>query len=316
MKALNTLLRMAMAVLLMAAVSSCEDVIDPSLIGTPNSTPRVVVDALLTDTSDVQEVTLTWSQPYFNNSPARPASGASLSVTEVTQAGQRTTYSFTERADKPGVYTYTGFRVQPFATYTLNFTHEGESFTASSFAPRRIEWVRSPLGYGKGERYDTLYFLFDEGTPGTDSGYRAQLEVWDSPGEDSYRLRSFQNGQLRNKPRNINPYRPTGAQDGFPFIPPVIIRLNGSGTPEDPLFKQGDTITVEIQCVDRQSDEYWNQVRIQTTNGGLFADPPANVPCNVINTREGGKRGLGWFGVATVLKVKNVIQRGKTVRLE
>jgi hypothetical protein len=55
-------------------------------------------------------------------------------------------------------------------------------------------------------------------------------------------------------------------------------------------------------------------VEAQINNGGLFANPPANVPTNVKNT-TGGNPALGWFGAATTLTQSAVIRRGVNVEV-
>ena len=58
-------------------VWSCEEVID---IDVKNGEEQLVVDAWLTNITDNQSVTLTLSQPYFDNSTPKPALGATVSV--------------------------------------------------------------------------------------------------------------------------------------------------------------------------------------------------------------------------------------------
>lgn len=317
MKTLQKIGLWLVAAAMSTVLYSCEDVIDPSKIGDPASTPRLVVDALLQDTTNRQVITLSWSQRYFDNSRPQMITNAEVQVTELLAGGATNVYPFTHDATNPGSYVSTAFRTQERTNYQLRVIHEGDTYTAASYCPRRIQWVQTPGGWGTPARYDSLYFrFFKPGLANDDSLYRPQLVIWDTPGEeDQYRLLSFMNGRLLNRPANINVYRPTGPLDGRPFIPPAIIGLSPLLQPDERQFKQFDTCRVVIQCIDRASYEYWLQVEDQVTNGGLFAEPPFNVPCNVVNTRSGGRQALGWFGTATTLTREAIIDRRKNVEV-
>lgn len=290
---------------------SCTDVIDPNIIGEPSFTKRPVIDALINDKSDNQVVILTWSQAYFDNNLPKPITGATVVVKEKNATTDRD-LTFTEDPNRPGYYVYNGLRAQELTTYSLTINHDGEIYKAQTYCPRRLSWVQNPAFYDKpmDGRYDTLYFQFRKGTPAApnDSGYQVQLRIADIRGlGDCYRLLSYRNGKLLNQPGNLNVYQDGPALDGINFIPPALIRLNPV-TPNDSAFRAGQNVTIEIQCIDRDSYDYWLQVQDQITNGGLFAEPPANVPCNIKNQREGGLRPLGWFGSATTLTQSAVIQ--------
>lgn len=299
------------------SLTSCQDVIDPSTIGNPNSTPRLVVDALLTDKSDTQIVRLTWSQNYFNNDEPKPVTGAVVTVRERNASVDREV-TLAEIPGAPGYYAVNNMRVQEQTNYLLRIAHDGQVYTAASFAPRRIQWVQTPGFQNRPTegRYDTLFFQFRNPiNQAQDSGYAAQLRIADTRGVgDAYRIYSYKNGRLLNRPTNINTYEDDFVLDGRNFPIPIVEQLNPD-FPDKPL-QPNDTLTVDIHCIEPLASQYWLSVRQQTNNGGLFARPPANVPCNITNENQNGPKALGWFSAATTLQISAIVKPGiNTVRL-
>ena len=78
--------------------------------------------------------------------------------------------------------------------------------------------------------------------------------------------------------------------DGLTFIVPIRQSIN-----PDSLYALNDVVRVEVHSLTADAFLFWQQVRTQVTNGGLFATPPANVPTNIINTNPTGRPATGFF---------------------
>ncbi len=65
-------------------------------------------------------------------------------------------------------------------------------------------------------------------------------------------------------------------------------------------FKAGDKVRVENWSITDDTYTFYTELQQQILNGGLFANPPANVRTNVFNRNASGRKAVGWFGGAGV----------------
>jgi len=62
-------------------------------------------------------------------------------------------------------------------------------------------------------------------------------------------------------------------------------------------FQVGDRIKIEVCSITEDNYYFYNEMVTQINNGGLFANPPANVRTNVMNRNPGSaKKAVGYFG--------------------
>jgi hypothetical protein len=297
---LKTIITSRLPLLLLALVSSfafygCQTVIDAKLDEGPS---QLSVDGTLTDQPGPQTIRLTQTAGYFNNSLPPVASGATVTVTD----DKGKVFAFTD-PDNDGYYVWAGTAKDTLGrigrTYSLSITFQGESYRATSTL-NRVPAV------------DSIIFRKEKINPiSTTEGYRAEFFARDFPGAtDYYRIRYFRNGKLQNRPRDIITLQdasfPGSANtDGLVFIRPLRQAVN-----PDSLYKLNDSLKVEIQSLTADAFEFWQQLRQQITNGGLFATPPANVPTNIINVNANGRKATGFF-VASAIRSRAVkIQEG------
>ena len=264
---------------------ACEDVIDVTL---GESTPQLTVDAWISNQLATQTFRLSISQDYFNNNPTAGASGATVVVTD----NLGNTYNFTESTTTPGNYT-SNFQGAIDATYTLSVRYQGQEYQASTTLSR-VPPIDS-LVFERAEEAD--------GGPGSVSeGFQAEFFATDIPGVgDAYRIKTYQNGELMNKPSDITAFQDLNV-DGLPFILPVRLSINPSND-EGTGFNQGDVVRVELLSISEEAFLFFDQLETQTTNGGLFANPIANVPSNIKNVNPNGPKAVGFFyasGVSTI----------------
>ncbi|OJJ19141.1 hypothetical protein BKI52_20210 [marine bacterium AO1-C] len=269
---------------------ACEDVIDVTL---GDSTPQLTVDAWISNQLTTQTFRLSISQDYFNNNPTAGASGATVVVTD----NLGNTYNFAESTANPGNYT-SNFQGAVDVTYTLNVQYQGQEYQATTTLSR-VPPIDS-LVFTKAEEAD--------GGPGSVStGYQAEFFATDIPGVgDFYRIKTYQNGVLMNKPSDLTSFQDLNV-DGLPFILPVRLSINPTNEDNDG-FKQGDMVKVELLSISEEAFLFFDQLETQTNNGGLFADPIANVPTNISNVNPSGPKAVGFFYASGVSTIEGIAQ--------
>lgn len=274
-------------------LNSCETVIDAKLDTGPS---QLSVDATITDQPGPQTIRLTQTSAYFDSSTPPAALSATVTVTD--NAGK--SYSFTD-PDKDGYYVW-----QPTGndtlghigrTYQLNIAFQGETYQASSKL-NRVPTV------------DSITFAKKKLNPlSKTEGYRGEFYARDLPGATDYcRVKFYRNGELQNKPNNIilaqdGAFQGSADTDGLMFILPIRRSIN-----PDSLYALNDVVKVEILSLSKEAFEFWQELRTQITNGGLFATPPTNVPTNIVNTKTSGKKAVGFFITSAI--------RSRTVKVE
>lgn len=268
------------------SLNSCTTVIDAKLDTGPT---QLSVDATLTDQPGPQTIRLTQTAAYFDSNTSPAATSATVTVSD--DAGK--TYVFAD-PDNDGYYVWSGTGKDTLGhvgrTYQLTIAYGGETYQA------RSKMNRIPA-------IDSLLFVKQKLNPlSKTEGYRAEFYATDIPGgADYYRVRFFRNGELQNKPQNIitsqdGGFRSSsGVTDGLTFIVPIRRSIN-----PDSLYALNDKVKVELQSLTLDAFDFWQQLRTQITNGGLFASPPANIPTNILNTSTTGRKATGFFITSAV----------------
>lgn len=282
------------------ALSSCEDVIQ---IETDPAETLIVVDGWITTENTDQTITITESQPYFDNALPTPLTGATVFVE--SSAGER--FDFIENS--PGAYTWeagTDSLGTVGTSFDLTINVNGIELQSSSVA-NRVPVI------------DSIGQEFEEESLGSVAGVRTEFFARDPIGfGDSYWIKTFKNGAFLNKPDELNiafdaGFDAGGQVDGLIYIPPIRSLTNpvGDDNAEDevPPWATGDVIKVEIHSISNSAFFFLETARDQITNGdnGLFSIPLANTRGNIINAAS-GDRVLGVFNVAVVSRIEDVIE--------
>jgi len=278
--------------------SSCEDEISPEL---EKADPILVIDAWLTDQPGSQRITLTETQPYFENTLPSGVSGAMISLTD--DLGNE--FVFQEDIALKGSYVWTPFANEvigtPGRTFTLVVEHDGETFTSSS-------------RMGRVPTIDSLTFTFEEETSLTPDMFLGEFWARDFIGpNDTYRIKTWKNGVLLNKPSELNlaydaGFSAGGNFDGVVFATPIRQGVNPFEEDENDEFLSpyvpGDSMYVELHSITLEAFNFLSEVAIQTNRPGgfseLFATPLSNVSTNIFNVNPTGKQVLGFFNVGAV----------------
>jgi Domain of unknown function (DUF4249) len=278
---------------------SCETVINADLDTGP---AQLSVDGTITDQPGRQIIRLTQTAAYFNSAKPPVASGATVSVTD--NSGKA--YAFTD-PDNDGYYTWQPPTAKDTLgkagrTYKLAVKWNGDDYTATSVL-NQVTTV------------DSIIFKEEKLSPfSTKKGYQAEFYARDIAGQADYtRIRFHKNDTLQNGAGDIilaynGAFRGSADTDGLMFIRPIRQSIN-----PDSLYKLNDKVRVDIQSVTAEYFDFLGQVRTQIQNGGLFAEPPANVPTNIINTNAKGRKATGFF-VASAIKNRTVRVVKETIR--
>ncbi|WP_247232460.1 DUF4249 domain-containing protein [Telluribacter sp. SYSU D00476] len=303
---LNTYLYLLLLLVVSPWLVSCEDVIDLNVEEGPE---LLVVDGWITNQPGPQRIRLTLSSGYFNNSEPQPALNADVTVTD----DQGKVYVF-EDTNSNGVYEWTPQKADSLNTsdalghigrsYTLLVRYAGEEYTATS-AIKRVPVIDS-LVY----QFETLPF-----TPpnGPKEGYIAEFYARDFSGiGDTYWIKALRGGGLyANDPENITlafdaAFSPGSVSDGLVFIQPLRRSIN-----VNQLFSAGDTVGVELHSITPETYYFLQQVRQESSNGGIFATPPANIFTNIRNSNPNGRKALGYFGTSAISRAETIIDPAK-----
>lgn len=270
------------------ALMGCED---PVKVDLKNGKTQLVVDALLVLDDGPQTVRLTLSQPYFDNSAPRPATGATVSL--INQMGVE--QLLTEAS--PGNYKIDSLQAATGETFVLQVVYQGETYRGVSEAVRGIV-------------IDTLYQEERPREFGNEPGTYLYLKAIDSLGVGDFGwLRYSLNGVPNRRPADLTfpadaAFAP-GNADGLEFIFPIRNSINQTKP-----YLKGDTISVELLSFDLNAWLFFNELRIQTTEtSGLFADPIANVRSTMLNVNSGSdKKALGCFAIVRISRAGIRIQ--------
>lgn len=239
------------------AAASCQKVIDLKL---RNDTGKLVIEGNIVNKRGQQTVKLSQNISFTSTNTYPPVSGAAVTVTD----SLGNTFRFTERA--AGTYT-ANFPTTPRGTYALAVTTGGKTYTATSQMPRPVEIdsvIAQPQLFNSNKnRRDILVYFQD--SPGITNQYRFILTV---------------NG--------VQVSRVFAFNDDFFDGKFVSLELFANETDIEP----GDTVTVEMQCVDKPVYTYWFSL-MQQDNGPGGGVSPSNPPTNISPAT------LGYFSAHT-----------------
>lgn len=250
---------------------SCEDVIELDL---PETEKRVVVDAWLTNTSEVQTVKLSYTGSYFDNSPTPMLTGATVTVSD----NYGNIYELIE--EEPGVYRQ-NFMPQVKYIYTLEITTE-----------EGVNYISDPEVMEPVPDLEELYFEYKTKSIFEEEGYYVFIGLKDPAGEKNfYRWKYYINDVLQNTP-DYFVFQNDDLVDGAELYD---IQYNF-----EPL-NVGDKVRIEQYAISEGAYNFLYIVREQITSGrGTFDAPPAPVKGNIYNLNNRQETVLGYFGVSAV----------------
>jgi hypothetical protein len=271
-------------------LTSCEDKID---IKIDEGTSQLAVDAFISTRYSIEKrsIRLTKTSGYFNNSASPPALGATVKIKNNNTGLICDFIDVNSDGNYEGSGLINSGNFQVGDSVTLSIIFDGNEFAATSIINPAPE-------------IDSVRATYKDANPAAGiptAGYFVRFYANDIPGRtDFYWIKTFRNNLPDKNPSHINiawdaAYGP-GA-DGFTFILPIREAV----TPLDKPFSLKDTISIEIHAINEDTWNFLSEVRTQTTNGGLFATPAANVRTNIKNANPNSNiKAVGWFVMSDV----------------
>lgn len=277
---------------------SCEDVVD---LEVQEGVSQLAVDALVTNKAELQTIKLSLSQAYFDNTPVKPALGATVTVFDEDSVA----HEFVDVKNN-GNYVYDATK-KPLnkmgKQYALYIKYGGEEYVSLSKL-NRVPKIDS-LDY-KVERFPI------KPDNGPQDGFQPQFYANDFKGEgDCYWIKSAKNHKYFSKSTQISVsydggFSQSSQTDGLLFIQPIRQSLGGE------LYSDKDTLTVDVYSITKEQFNYLQIVQEVSSNGGLFATPLSNLPTNIINyNTQSTKKAIGFFGISAVSTAETVIDKAK-----
>ena len=251
-------------------LSSCQKVIDVAI---KDADKKYVVEGVVTDQPGTARILLSKTKNISDDNNFPGISGALVTVTD--DAGIVTIFPETAT----GVYTSAALTAIAGKTYELKVNVNGETFMARSAMPEKIN-------------LDTL-FITDELLFG-ESRKLVNIAYQDPPGKGQYyRYIQYINGN-KGKPIFVNN---DDYSDGK-YVNTKLWYLVDDDE-EDEKIKKGDTVMLDMLCIDAAVYKYWYSLN-QSATGNSQSASPANPVTNI----SGGA--LGYFSAHT-LQTKSVI---------
>ena len=294
--------KIAFFIFVNATLLSCEDVIDFNLRADGEN--QLVVDAWLNNTTDIQKIVLSYSQPYFDNAAPTMVSNARVYLVDE----DKTRYPFTEGKEQ-GVYEYkptseTQTLSKIGKKYQLFVENNGQVFTSVTKI-NRVPAIDSV-------RYEYFQLPFAPSDTVKREGYIAEFFARDFPGiGDTYWVRYKKNGVRDNSPSQITlaydaGFSPGSQSDGLIFIQPIRRSINSGPN----LYQDGDEIEVELSSISNDAFFFLSLVRQESSNGGIFAVPSGNIPTNIVNVnKDSREKALGFFAISAVSTYKTKVKK-------
>lgn len=251
MKAFKILIALSLIIL----TGSCQKVIDVDL---NDSDPKIVIEANFNGTDSTVAVIVSYTSSFFDEYNQNTVSNAVVTITDGN--GVNTVIPFSGN----GSYELSNYTPTLGMTYTINVTHDGTTYSASSK-------LNSPL---------TLlvpsYEFLEQGFFGEEGGYLVYFRFDDPPGLGNYYNVIYRaNDTLYNQVQN------------FVLGNDELTDGNLIERPIFDYFDPNDTISFEIQAIDKKVYDYYTE--LQTIAGGQSSAAPANPYFFWSN------QGLGYF---------------------
>ena len=255
------------------ALASCQKEIDLDLA---DQSGNIVIEGNITDQSGpyIVRITKTVGVSQPNQYPA--VTGAQVTVSDNT--GQTEVLQYIG----DGKYQTSNFTGVSGRTYILKVKAEGKEYTAQSIMPQPVDFqglAQDSFTFGNKKSYTLLPIFTDPATLG-----------------NRY-LFSFTINNLTKK--TFNAFS-DNVNNGLPNQRPLILP-NDDNDGRDHEVVAGDTIHVEMQCIDNTIFTYYNAL-LQISGGNGGGVTPANPPSNISNGA------LGYFSAHTSSTMDYVIQ--------
>lgn len=253
----NRILYISCLFLILIAFSSCEKVIEVDLSG---ASEAIVIEATMTNNKLPFTVLVSKTSPYFGTKTKNPVSGAKVTIR--AEKGKSKYFEETE----PGIYQLKGTHASPGFWYIADVEYDGITYSARSFMNEVVTIADLSFSY-----FDGFGFF--------DSGYKVNTYIRDPEDKENYyRLKYFVNGKSMDDGGEITLYSDQ-------LFNGKDIGLGQRST----VFQETDTLTVELQSIDKASYNYF--LTLENIAGNTMQQSAS--PTNPISNFNNGA--LGYF---------------------
>jgi hypothetical protein len=251
--------------LILLAATSCQKVISLKL---NNASPQLVIEGNITNIKGAQYIIISKSVSLNNTDDFPGVEDAQVSVKD----SRGRIYIFQQ--DTAGIYSYSQMVGVPGVTYTLTVVAGGQTYTASSTMPQpvNLDSLTEQVGTLAGSNLYTIVANYQDPANETNQ-YRFLLTVNNKPvGAIFVSDDSFTNGK---------------------YVRNDLIQNSTD-------IHYGDTVSVEMQCIDKNVYEYWYSLSQQQVEGPGGGTTPSNPVSNISNNA------LGYFSAHTT-QTKSIV---------
>jgi hypothetical protein len=237
----------------------CKKIIHVNL---KNAAPQIVITGMVTNEPGPYTVTLSTTINYTADNIFPPVSGATVVI-----SSNGTTDTLTEIS--AGIYTTHTINGAPGYTYNLSVSSGGQIYTATSTMPQPVPLDSvSYVTDRKGDRYNAVVFFQD---PPDIANY--------------YEFIEYNNGIEFKNNRGVSVFSDRLSDGKY-----ITHTLYDDSTD----INKGDTVTIQMNCVDVNVYNYFDQLNLITDQNGFQSPTPDNPVSNISN------HALGYFSANTV----------------
>ncbi len=276
---------------------SCTAPID---IDTDNSDPVIVIYGTLTDELKPQEVKISRSSPYFQDTPNSPVSGAIVTI----ESSDNKIYELFEIDTIPGLYhSLSAWAVSPGVTYNLkvqvDFDGNGKNdlYTASTTVPAKV--------------YTDSIKLVPMNIMGN-KNYALNVYAQDSPEHDYYLFNYVLNDTLvTEKISQYRTYDDLGINGQYleGLTIDYLDDIDNWATDSKEQRKHsiylrpGDVMVLETSSISKGYHDFINQCQKEMQGENpIFGGPASNITTNISNG------GTGFFSAYCISKASTVVE--------
>ncbi len=251
--------KLSLILFVILSMSSCVEVVQLDLRIVE---PQVVIEGKITDSESDNEVKITLTQDFQQKNEFPPITTAEVTVTDVTTGQSETLAQMFS-----GVYSIQTLKGVPGHHYKMVVNYNGNVYEATSTMPAKV-----PFGELKYQEVSRIQTNIRMVAVYNDPKYQTNYYRWATIGADSIRSRAyFVRSDAFNNGNHIEQVIDSGID-----------------------IHTGDTITIEMQCIDKATFEYFLTLAKQQGQGPNSGSSGVNPPTNI----SGGA--LGYFGAYTV----------------
>lgn len=258
------------AIVAFLLLSSCEKAVNTDL---PDASEKYVIEGVITNTGKCR-VIISSTLHFDETQLPKGIDGAAVTISDNGGAPAALT------AKGNGIYSTNLIKGASGHTYVLSVNIAGKIYTASSTMPKKV----------------TLDAVSVSNTSVTGKKQYVANAKYNDPEEEGNNYSFVQYVNLRQKATVFtnNDELTNGRAVNFSLLSPSTLQIeNGAG------IKKGDTVSVEMQCIDPAVYKYWYSLNASAVGSDMMA-----TPANPVTNISGGA--LGYFSAHTS-QVKTVI---------